>query len=114
MKVISFKIRGVGGALKILALQCLFEIAIPNTIFVQEKMVEGVKARAAFSKILKDWFMCSVDSVGKLGELLSAWNPHVINASPFLSSIGIWLEGRVIGWDRPVNLFNCYGTYQNR
>ena len=38
-------------------------------------MVLGCKAREAFTKILKEWDMHTIDPMGQSGGLLSAWNP---------------------------------------
>lgn len=45
---------------------------------------------------------------------MTAWNPKILNVSPFLTTTGYLLEVKWLGWDQPVNLLNYYGPYQNR
>lgn len=57
----SLNIGGVGGTLKMLALQRMCDIVSPDVVFQQETMVNGGKAKEMFSKIKKDWEYCTVD-----------------------------------------------------
>ena len=74
-------------------------------------MVSGVKVREVFSKLLVEWEMCAMDSVGLSRGHLSAWNPSSLKAFPFLSSVGILLEGLSWNWNRSLSLINYYGPY---
>ena len=55
-------------------------------------MVCGDRVRLMFSNLLKDWEFCMVDYFGLSGDLLCAWNPNIISCSPFMSSVGVWME----------------------
>ena len=59
------------------------------------------------------WWTLQV-SWGGRGGVICVWNPKVINISIFIYSVRIWLQGRVLGWDCPINLFNCYVPYLMR
>ena len=114
MFVLFSNARGVGRCSKSLALRRLFGTSHLDVICVQQNILCSERARIIFSRILKDWEMCVVDSLGQLGGLLCAWIPKSINYIPFKSSMGIWLECRFLGWEWPVNLFNCYKPSHNR
>jgi exonuclease III len=75
MIVESLNVRGVGGSLKSLTLTRFLEKNKPDVLFIQETMVGAAKAREVFYKLLPNWNLCGVDSIGLSGGLLSAWNP---------------------------------------
>ena len=79
MIILSLNVKGVGGNTKSLALKHLFEYARLDVVCIQETMVCGAKAGEVFSKLLVDWEMCTVDSIGKSGGLFSSWKPFNIN-----------------------------------
>ena len=85
MIVLSFNVRGVGGAPKSLALRRLFDLVKPDLVMIQETMVPGVRAREVFSNFFPNWNFYVVDSKGLSGGLLSAWNPKKANLNVFNS-----------------------------
>jgi len=74
-------------------------------------MVEVVKEREVFAKLLSNWNLCGVDSIGLSGGLLSAWNPRKDYFVVFLTSAGILLEGVIKDTSLKVKMINCYGLY---
>jgi exonuclease III len=82
MKLLSLNIRGVGGAPKSATLRRLLASIRPNILFLQETMVEGVKARALVIKHLPGWYCCASDSVGQWG-ICVAWNLAKMVLKPF-------------------------------
>lgn len=93
MIMLSLNIRGIRGTLKLLSLCCLCESVNSDVVFLQETMVSGEKAREMFAKIKKEWEFSTIGFVGQLGGLLLSWNSRRLCLTPFLSFVGIWLEG---------------------
>ena len=111
MIILSLNVKGVSEHSKALALKRLFQYAHPDVFCIQETMVCGVCAIDVLIKILKSRDISVMDSVGKFGGLLCAWNMKFIKCVPFMSPTGICLECRCLGWDRAFILFNVYGPY---
>jgi hypothetical protein len=72
---LSFNVRGVGGAHKLLALKRLIRSHNADKILIQEMMVYGSRACDAFEPWLRGWSFCTLDVEGLLGGLLIAWSP---------------------------------------
>jgi hypothetical protein len=64
MIVATLNVRGVGGPTKILSLKRFVEIEKPHVLFIQETMVYEVKVRYLFVKLLPNWYLCGVYSIG--------------------------------------------------
>lgn len=58
--------------------------------------------------------MSSKDSNGFFGALISLWNPIHFHLTPFLTSSSIFLEGFSLEWNKPIQVLNVYGPYQDR
>jgi hypothetical protein len=104
----------VGGTSKFLALKRFLELAKPDVLFIQETMVCEAKAREFFVKLLPNWYLCGVDSLGLSGGLLIAWNPRKYDFSTFLTPAGILLDGLVKDLNKRLKLINCYGPCYDR
>lgn len=74
----------------------------------------GEKAREVFTKLLSNWEMCVVDSIGQSEGLSSAWNPKTIILTSYLYIANIMMEGSVLVGDCLLKLINRYGTYKER
>ena len=51
------------------------------------------KSREVFTKLLKNWDMCAVDSIGKSRGFLSTWNPFKGSMIPYTCDETILLVG---------------------
>jgi hypothetical protein len=63
MILISLNIIGVGGPLKLASLRRLLDKSHPTVIFLQEILVEVVKARNFMYFLSPEWMICDVSSV---------------------------------------------------
>jgi len=72
MIIVSFNIRGLGGAPKSLSLKKLFCNIRIGIVLIQETMCEGVKACDVFLKFLPRWEVSVIDAMGLCGGLLAA------------------------------------------
>jgi len=109
MLISSLKLRGFGGASKMLALKELLSSVNPDAVFFQETMVDKFRAKESFLKLFPSWSCVVVDSVGNSGGFLSGWNPCVGQFEAYQSFLSIFLEGRVSTLPDSVTLQNCYG-----
>jgi endonuclease/exonuclease/phosphatase family metal-dependent hydrolase len=109
MILLSLNIRGVGGTLKKASLRRLLDKTLPDIIFLQETLVDEQRARVFLSTLRPLWFVCVVNSVGKSGGLLAAWDPTKFDLEPFLSCGGILLTGTCCENKRQLTLLNVYG-----
>lgn len=107
MIIVSLNMRGLGGRPKQLALHKLIDMLQLDLVLLQETMMNGDKARDLSAQFLAGWEMCSIDSNGQSGGLLS-------NFVPFMTYGGILLEGVIKDLCHPLNILNCYGPYHNR
>jgi hypothetical protein len=114
MKLLSLNLRGVGGAPNLPPSEDYCPVFCPDILFLQETMVEEVKARALVSKLLPSWYCCAIDSVGLSGGLCVAWNPARVVLSPFVTCAGILLEGTLLEGNQTVSFSNCYGPCTDR
>jgi len=114
MLILSFNVRGSGGASKMLALKDLIVLVKPDVVLLQETMVDHVHEKDYFLKICPTWSCATIDSVGNSGGLLSGWNPCIGQLETFQSALGIFLEGRVSSLPDSVTLLNCDGPYKER
>jgi hypothetical protein len=81
----------------------------PDIIFLQETLVDEGKARKFILSLCPTWMYIVVSSVGKLGGLLAAWNPNIVDLQPYLCDGGILLTGFYIPRKRRISLINVYG-----
>jgi hypothetical protein len=77
MLILSLKIRGVGGASNLIALKELLFLAKPNIVFLQETMVDHLRAKDFFLKFFPSWNCVATDSISLSWGLLFVWNHHV-------------------------------------
>lgn len=114
MLPVSLNLRGVGAALKMLALRRLLKIHYPEMIFLQETMTTGLNAREFLWRFLPNWDCAATDSTSLSGGLLAAWNPRLLSLHSFRVGGGILLIGkhRELGVD--LQLYNCYAPYLDR
>ena len=61
------------------------------------------KDKAFFTKIKKDWVVCSMDANSQVGGLLDAWNPKKASFSVYGISLGIYLNGKILDFAEEVN-----------
>lgn len=65
-------------------------------------------------EIIKEWVVCTFDSIRKSRGFLSAWNPRSLNVNPFFTYVGFMLEGFSKDMNRHLKLINCYIPYAKR
>jgi hypothetical protein len=93
MILLSLKIRGVGGPLKLPSTRRLISTTKPDIIFLQETLVAEEKATKFMISLCPTWIKSAISSVGKSGGLMVAWNPNVFELQPYLCAGGILLTG---------------------
>ena len=81
---------------------------------LQETMLEGSKAESVIKELLKDWEVESVDSVGLLGGLLTAWSPALlkIDSKKLESALETQLFDKETGLN--FTLLNIYSPFYER
>jgi exonuclease III len=67
MLILSLNIRGVGGASKLLSLKELLFSAKHDIVFLQETMVDHLRAKYFFLKVFPSWNCVATDSIGLSG-----------------------------------------------
>jgi hypothetical protein len=81
---------------------------------IQETMCSGEKVVEVLNSWIKDWSLCSLDSVGLYRGLLSSWIPHLkaIYLSKFPSCIAVQVMDKMLNFS--LKLINVYGLYSNK
>jgi exonuclease III len=114
MILLSLNIRGVGGSLKTASFRRLPSETTPNIIFLQETMVNGLKARSFLNQFHPTWLTSSVDSIGTSGGLVVSWDPSLFDLTPHLCSGGILLTGTCLWNNTIISLLNIYAPCSER
>jgi len=91
-------------------MRILLPKTLPDIIFLQETLVSEETARSFVISLRPDWLVFVVNSFGKSGGLLVAWDPKVFILTPFLSCGGILLIGLCVSDHRRINFLNVYGS----
>jgi len=60
------------------------------------------------------WKVVALDPNGRLGGLLTRWNPSYAELCAFGTNVGIFLKGRFKQSIEKMKLLNCYATYKER
>ena len=110
MILLSLNIRGVGGSQKLASVQRLISIHHLEIIFLQETLVDEIKACCFISKLKLDWHMTAVNSLDRSRGLLVAWDPKKFVLKPFISCGGIMLSGYNNELKRHLTFLNVYGS----
>jgi hypothetical protein len=74
-------------------------------------MVSEEKAIFLFAKLLPNWLIYGVESIGLSCGILSSWNLRKDDFYAYASSAGILLEGIVKYLYQILKMLNCYGPY---
>jgi hypothetical protein len=114
MIILSFNIRGFGGPLKFSSLKEILKQINPDIVFLQETLVNDEKDKHLFLQCFPSRNVMALDPFGRLGGLLSGWNPTFVELYAFGTSAGIYLEGRFKQFVDKVKLLNCYAPYKDR
>jgi len=85
-----------------------------DNIFLQETMVECIRAKEFFLKCCPSCNCVVNDSVGISGDLTSGWNYLKEYFLAFHIFASILLEGRIKDFSFPLKLLNYYVTYKYR
>jgi hypothetical protein len=93
MILISLNIIGVGGPLKSASLHRLLNRTHPDIIFVQETLVDELRARSFLTSLIPNWYTCVVSLVGKFGGLLVSWDPSKFDLTSYIRCGGLILTG---------------------
>lgn len=86
----------------------------PVVILVQETMTSSLDACETFLKLFPAWNICGLNADGTFGGLLVAWNSSKASFKPYVTIVGILLEGIFLGLQRPIKILNIYGPYNLR
>jgi len=109
MILLSLNFRGVGGALKYASMHRVITNVKLDIIFLQEALVVEDKAYLFMQKLVPNWYMCAVSSVGNSGGLLATWDPNKLTLDPTLCGGGIFLSGVTLENQCVINVLNVYG-----
>jgi len=109
MILLTLNIKGVGGSLKTALLRRFLFRTLPNIIFLQETMVNGLKARSFLNQFHQNWLTTLANSIGTSGGLVVSWDPSVFELIPHLYSGGILLTGICLWNNKQISLLNTYG-----
>jgi hypothetical protein len=85
----------------------------PNIIFLQETLVVVDKERLFMNRIIHDWMIYVVSSMGTSGGLLESRDPIFFALDPYLRSGGIFLLGTPLMDNKNITLLNVYRPYQD-
>jgi hypothetical protein len=113
MIILSFNVRGVGGAHKNIALKRVIQSLNPYIILLQKTMCSGTKDRSTLEARLKNWDFYSLDLDGMSGGLIMGWGLacKVLSSYSFPSTISIKLMIKEFGFY--FSVLNVYGPYAN-
>ena len=94
MLILSYNVRGLGGAPKLAALSRILDLKRPKVVALQETMTEGGRAKDTLKTHLRDWEMKTLDAEGHSRGLLTTWSPAIVchNKNKFKDAIGTELE----------------------
>ena len=73
-----------------------------------------IKSCQIILRILKYWECCAIDVDGLSGGLVASWNPSTCSFKPYGACAGIMLEGKSLGFEKPLHLLNTYAPYKER
>ena len=90
MLILSYNVKGLGGAPELATLRRLLDLKKPKVVALQETMSEGGVSREALKTCLRDWQMETLDAKGHSGGMVTTWSPDIIfhNNSTFKDEIG--------------------------
>jgi hypothetical protein len=71
--------------------------------------VDEEKAIKFLNALCPSWNLSILSSRGKLGGILVAWNPYLLDLQPFLCTGGILLAGVHIPDNIRISFINMYG-----
>ena len=91
MLLLSLNLIGVGGPQKTSSMCKLLNKTLSDIIFVQETLVDEMRARSFISTLRPDWYTCAVCLVGKLEGLLVAWDPSKFDLKYYTCCGGLLL-----------------------
>jgi hypothetical protein len=114
MILLTLNIRGVGGPLKQTSLHRLLNNSSLGIIFLQETLVSVEKARSFMCKLISEWMICVVSSVGTSRDLFASWDPNLFAFDHVLSYGGILMSGTSLVDKTKLSFFNVYGPCQDR
>jgi exonuclease III len=114
MIVLSLNIRGIGGPLKAASFRRLLDTSKPDLIFLQETLASDQLSRDFVHRFRSTWVTTAASSLGNSNGLLVAWNPDLLEMSPFLTRGGILLIGRYLVTDQEAAFLNVYGPCSNK
>jgi len=111
MLLLSLNIKGVGGPQKTSSMRRLLNKTIPDIIFVQETLVDEMRARSFMSTLRVDWYTCAVSLVEKSWGLLVAWDPSKFDLKSYMCCGGLLLTSTSFELKQQFSFLNVYGTY---
>ena len=114
MIFLSFNLCGFGGPTKTTTLKLLLNQVNLDVVFLQEKLVDAQKAKTLFLHFLSKWDVVSLNPNGRLGGILSGWNPSYAEFCAYGTSAGILLEGKFKQSVGRYKLLNCYAPYKDK
>ena len=79
MLILSYNVRGIGGASKLIALCRILDLNKPKVVAFHETMSGGGKSKELLKGVLKDWKMETLNVEGHLGG-----NDKILESRHFL------------------------------
>ena len=77
MLILSYNMRGIGGASKLTTIHRILHLNKPKVVAFQETMLGGGKSKDVLKGVLKDWKMETLNAEGHLGGMITSWSPDI-------------------------------------
>ena len=77
MLILSYNVKGLGGAPKLAALYRILYLKRPKVVALQETMSEGGETKDSLKNYLRDSQMEILDVDGHSGGLVTTWSPEI-------------------------------------
>jgi len=111
---ISHNLWGLGDSHKFISLRDLFSSICPYIILLQEKMMIAYWVLDYFWKMLPEWHMVAVKSMGLFGGFAASWDQYWTSFRAHKCFPRVFLSGRLWGLVGRLHLLNLYSHYRDR
>ncbi|XP_058764806.1 uncharacterized protein LOC131638271 [Vicia villosa] len=116
MKIISYNIRGLGGAAKKKQIQNLIRNHNPSFMCIQETKIESIEKRLRCMLWgSNDFGFASNPSVGRSGEILTIWDKREVDVQRIQNfEHMVWVEGECRTNSKKIHIVNIYAPCKGR